>query len=223
MRPLWPVTLRAGAIVLRPMRRADGGRWTALRASNRAWLKPWDPTPPPAAPSPPPTFVAMLRAYEREARADRMLPWAIGWDAGWPHHRQRDGRVPIVGQLTVAALQWGSARSAQVGYWVDQGHAGRGIVPAAVGLACDYAFGVLALHRIEICIRPENTNSLRVVEKLGLRREGRRPAYLHINGQWADHEVFAVHADEAADGMLVRLLAGGPLPSHDVAKTGLQR
>ena len=45
---------------------------------------------------------------------------------------------------------------------------------------------------------------MRVVEKLGLRHEGSRPAFLHIDGAWRDHEVFAVHSDEVPGGLLAR-------------------
>lgn len=69
-----------------------------------------------------------------------------------------------------------------------------------MALACDYVFQVMGLHRVEICVRPENTKSLRVVEKLGLAEEGMRPAYLHIDGQWRDHRVFRLLTDDYPDG-----------------------
>jgi ribosomal-protein-alanine N-acetyltransferase len=84
-----------------------------------------------------------------------------------------------------------------VGYWIDSAVAGRGIMPIAVAMALDYCLGVLHLHRVEVSIRPQNQSSLRVAEKLGLRREGDRPAFLHIDGDWRDHVIFV--ADSAAD------------------------
>ena len=101
----------------------------------------------------------------------------------------------LVGQVTVTGITWGSARWAQVGYWIDQEYAGQGIIPVAVALVIDHCFGTVGLHRIEIAIRPENVASRRVVEKLGLRREGEAPRYLHINGDWRDHEIFAITAE----------------------------
>jgi ribosomal-protein-alanine N-acetyltransferase len=71
-------------------------------------------------------------------------------------------------------------------------------------MAIDYCFRVLRLHRVEINIRPENTASLRVVHKLGLRPEGLRERYLHIDGDWRDHLAFAVTAEEVPDGLLAR-------------------
>jgi ribosomal-protein-alanine N-acetyltransferase len=43
-----------------------------------------------------------------------------------------------------------------------------------------------------------------VVEKLGFREEGIRPRYLHIDGGWRDHLVFALTADEVPEGLLRR-------------------
>ena len=107
-----------------------------------------------------------------------------------------------MGQITVGGISWGSLRAGYIGYWIDREVAGRGIMPTAVAMACDHCFDVLRLHRIEINIRPENTASLRVVEKLGLRREGERAAYLHINGAWRDHITFVVYAGDFPDGVL---------------------
>jgi [ribosomal protein S5]-alanine N-acetyltransferase len=131
----------------------------------------------------------MLRA---EASQRRMLPFVVTY------------ADRLVGQLTVGGIVRGSLRSAYLGYWIDHAFAGRGITPTAVALAVDHCFGVVGLHRIEINIRPENTASLRVVEKLGLRSEGYRPSYLHIDGAWRDHMVFAVTEGEIPDGLLQR-------------------
>ena len=60
----------------------------------------------------------------------------------------------------------------------------------AVNMVTDFAFNELALHRLEINIRPENEASIRVAEKCGYLYEGLRPRYLHIDGAWRDHHCF---------------------------------
>ena len=90
--------------------------------------------------------------------------------------------------------------------WVVEDAAGQGLVPAAVARAGDYVLGDLGLHRIEINIRPENAASLAVVRKLGLRDEGVRERYLHIDGDWRDHRSFAVVAEELGPGGLTARL-----------------
>ncbi len=192
----WPVTLTEGDLVLRPLRLSDASRWREVRRRNVDWLTEWEATLPPEAVAEgdlAPTFGMMVRRLKREAREGRSLPWVIAY------------RGRLVGQITVGGIAWGSLRAGYIGYWIDREVAGRGIVPTAVAMAADYCFDVLHLHRLEINIRPENAPSLRVVEKLGLRREGERAAYLHINGGWRDHVTFVVVAGEFPGGLLARL------------------
>lgn len=180
--------------MLRPLRFRDGNAWRELRLRNAEWLRPWEATLPalqgPSAERPPQSFNAMLRRLRAEAREGRAFPWAIELDGA------------LVGQLTVGGIALGSLRSAYIGYWISEHVAGRGVMPTAVAMACDHAFDQARLHRIEINIRPDNVASKRVVQKLGLRNEGLRKAYLHIDGDWRDHETFAVLAGELQPGVL---------------------
>lgn len=125
------------------------------------------------------------------------MPFAVTWDD------------QMVGLLTVNGITWGSARWANLGYWVARSHAGRSITPTAVALVGDHLLTTTGLHRIEIAIRPENSASLRVVEKLGFTEIGTAPRYLHIAGQWRDHRVFQVLAGDVPDSLVARL---GPRP-----------
>ncbi|MEY9858570.1 ribosomal-protein-alanine N-acetyltransferase [Catenulispora sp. GAS73] len=222
-----------GPVRLRPLALSDAPAWRELKERNRAWLTRWEATVPPGDTSGRITFRQMVRRLRTEALAGRMLPFAIDYAeppdpgdlpaAGLAENElpglSRRGRHPagkpagkpaapaahrLVGQLTVSSITWGSLRSANVGYWVDETVAGRGITPTAVALAVDHCFRAAGMHRIEVCIRPENAASLRVVHKLGFRSEGLRRAYLHIDGDWRDHEAFALTAEEVPDGLLAR-------------------
>jgi [ribosomal protein S5]-alanine N-acetyltransferase len=134
----------------------------------------------------------MVRSLRRQARHGTLLPFVVTYDG------------VLVGQVTVGGITWGSLCSAHIGYWVDQRVAGRGVMPTAVALVTDHCFGPVGLHRVEVNIRPENSASLRVVQKLGFREEGTRSAFLHIAGAWRDHRSFALTADEVPDGLLSR-------------------
>ncbi len=200
----WPVSLSHGPVGLRPLRQRDAGRWRELRIANRHWLEPWEATPPdPTVPAM--SFRRMVRSMSQEARAGRALPFAITYDGD------------MVGQLSVAGIAWGSLCSGHIGYWVSREVAGRGIAPSAVALAADHCLLTMGLHRIEVNVRPENVASLRVVTKLGLRDEGLRLRYLHIDGAWRDHRTFAITRDELGPGGLVARLpeARRPTTSRD--------
>jgi len=195
----WPVTLHQGPVQLAPMRLRDRAAWERVRLANAAWLRPWEATLPPGSQVGPATYAGLVRSLSRQARQGRMLPWLVFYDTSGGQ-----GRPDLAGQLTVSGIVGGSASWGQIGYWVDERLAGRGIIPTAVALAVDYCFDVMRLHRIEIAIRPENEKSLRVVNKLGFRPEGLRPRYLHIDGDWRDHLVFALNAEEVPGGMVRR-------------------
>jgi ribosomal-protein-alanine N-acetyltransferase len=195
----WPVTLRHGPVILAPLRHRDRAAWERVRRENASWLRPWEATLPPGSQIGPSTYAGLVRSVTRQAREGRMLPWLVFYDDASNRAKPR-----LAGQLTVSGIVGGSASWGQIGYWIDQRLAGRGIIPTAVALAVDYCFQVMALHRVEIAIRPENTKSLRVVAKLGFRPEGLRPRYLHIDGDWRDHLVFALNAEEVPEGLMQR-------------------
>ncbi len=180
-------------LVLRPLASADARDWMEVRRRNHAWLTPWDATNPPESYEPPPSFRQMVRRLRADARAGRSLTMAIT-SAG-----------TFVGQITLGGITWGSLRSAYIGYWIDGARAGHGIMPRAVALVGDHAFGTLQLHRLEINIRPENAASIRVAQKLGFRYEGLRHDYLHIDGAWRDHLAYALTAPEVPGGLLAGL------------------
>jgi ribosomal-protein-alanine N-acetyltransferase len=177
-------------VVLRALHGRDRREWEALRAENVDWLRPWETT----SPEPVTTrlrFRQLVRQFDREAAEGRLQPFVI----------ENNGRM--VGQMHLFGITWGSVRSAFAGYWVTKTLAGQGIMPLALAAACDHAFLGLGLHRVEVNIRPENTASLRVVQKLDFREEGLRLRYLHIDGKWRDHRSFALTTEDLGDSSLV--------------------
>jgi ribosomal-protein-alanine N-acetyltransferase len=195
----WPITLTEPSLlpaplVLRPVRVTDACVWRDTRVRNAAWLRPWEPTNPetPLYRSSLGPYVAMARTMRREARQGLALPWVVLYGG------------QFAGQLTVGSIMWGSARSGQVGYWIDEAAAGHGVIPTALAMAIDHCFLMVGLHRVEASIRPENHASRRVVEKLGFREEGLRHRYLHIDGAWRDHLCYALTAEEVPSGLLAR-------------------
>ena len=189
----WPAVLHDGELTLRPLEYGDEETWHLVRARNATWLARWEASTPPGGEPRPASYRELVRRLHKAAKNGLVMPFAI----------EVDGH--LVGQVTVSNIVRGSAQYASIGYWIDQEVAGRGLMPRAVALVIDHCFAVVGLHRIEICIRPENTNSLRVVEKLDLREIGFAPRFLHIDGEWRDHRIYAVTIEEVATSMLARV------------------
>ena len=102
----------------------------------------------------------------------------------------------IVGIVNISDIGLGTFLSAYLGYYGMTWCAGRGLMTEAVGLAVGYAFETLGLHRVEANIQPGNARSIALVRRLGFTREGFSPRYLHIDGDWRDHERWARLADQ---------------------------
>ncbi len=189
----WPVVLKHNNLVLRPLKYRDKFAWEKLRDNNDSWFKEWEATVPKEFNEEKLSYFQIVNKFRKEAKEQRSLPWVM----------QVDGK--LAGQITVANINFGSTRSAYIGYWIGEQFAGKGYTPLAVAMAIDYCFKKIRLHRIEIAIRPENQKSLRVVEKLGLRNEGIRPKFLHINGEWRDHVIYAINEEELTTSLVLKL------------------
>lgn len=105
----------------------------------------------------------------------------------------------FIGQVTLSNVVRGVGQYADVGYFIDLDHQGKGYMTAALGLALQYAFQALRLHRVQAVILPINQSSRRVLEKSGFQREGVARRFLRINDQWQDHETFAILEEDYWD------------------------
>lgn len=181
-------------LVLRPLSFLDHERVATAREVDRDWLQPWEPTLPPTSTEYVQTVSEYRRSLERSHREGTALSMLM----------EIDGE--IAGVVAVSQVHRGAALCASIGYWVAARHARRGLGAFAVASTIDLLIGELGLHRVEISVRPENVASLALCRKLGLREEGFKPRYLHINGEWADHVCFGIDAESLLEGGLAQSL-----------------
>jgi ribosomal-protein-alanine N-acetyltransferase len=171
--------LAQARVTLRAPAEADGPALIALNQASRELHHP--------GVAPPTTEEAYGAYLERCAREDV---------AGLLVCRADDGAV--MGAITLSQIFYGPLQSAYMGYYIGAPFAGKGYMREALGLALDHAFGPLRLHRVEANIQPDNGASLALVRRLGFTREGYSRRYLLINGDWRDHERFAMLAEDWA-------------------------
>lgn len=105
-----------------------------------------------------------------------------------------DGR--IIGSINLSQIFRAGFQSAYMGYYVGADYARQGYMTEAVGLALDYAFRALKLHRVEANIQPHNQASIALVKRLGFTLEGYSRRYLKIGGRWRDHERWAILVED---------------------------
>jgi ribosomal-protein-alanine N-acetyltransferase len=161
---------------LRPISRDDEEEFLRLSRASAELHHPWF-----AWPTTPAAFATYVARFDAPANVGLLVC------------ETRTGAV--AGGVNINNIVTGAFRCGALGYAAFAPSAGRGYMSAGLGLAVRYAFGALGLHRLEANIQPGNTASLRLVRRLGFRKEGYSPDFLYIDGAWRDHERWAITSE----------------------------
>jgi ribosomal-protein-alanine N-acetyltransferase len=175
-------------LVLRPPRASDVPALRRALRRNTEHLRPWSAATIPG--EDPSSLTAVSKAVLRQRRE-----WKRGESFVFLM-TSRTLETSIVGRIALGSVQRGVFQNTYLGYWIDEEHRGLGLMPEGVTAVLDFAFEVAGLHRVQAAVIPRNTASIRVMEKVGFRREGLAERYLCIAGKWEDHAIFALTREE---------------------------
>jgi [ribosomal protein S5]-alanine N-acetyltransferase len=177
--------IRGARVYLRHPAMHDYAAWAELRALSRHHLIPWEPkwARDELTRS---CYRRRLRQFQREMRDDHGYAYLI--------FNETDAQ--LVGGLNISNVRRGVAQAASLGYWIGLPQIGQGLMTDAVRATLRFAFGPLGLNRLEAACLPNNAASARVLKKVGFQREGRARRYLKINGEWQDHDLYALLHDD---------------------------
>lgn len=177
--------IRGDKVLLRFPLLSDFQQWAVLRSESRRFLAPWEPI----WPSDELTrlgYRRRVKRYQRELREGSGYPFFVFASDG----------AALLGGLTLSQVQRGVTQSGSLGYWMGERYAGRGYMSDAVRALVRFGFDTLRLHRIEAACLPHNDASIRLLEKVGFKREGYARAYLCIDGRWQDHLLYGMVSDD---------------------------
>ncbi|MBN9071468.1 MAG: GNAT family N-acetyltransferase [Rhizobiales bacterium] len=175
------LSLHGKRVTLRLPERGDYQEWARLRGNSRAFLEPWEPrwAPDELDRS---GWRHRVSRYREDFAQGTAIPLLIFENIG--------GK--LAGGITLGNIRYGVAQSGQIGYWIGESFAGKGMMLESVRLVLRHAFDTMRLHRVEAACIPDNARSIRVLEKAGFQREGLLRSYLLINGAWQDHYLYAI-------------------------------
>jgi ribosomal-protein-alanine N-acetyltransferase len=180
-------TLIKGSLVyLRPYETDDARALLDLRVRNADFFGPFEPRP----------VVEPPKTIEDQRRAIEQMMKQAARDASYSFGIFACDNDRLVGQIRLTQIFRGALQRAIVGYFVDEAENRKGYATEALRLAIRIAFKELGLHRVEAGAMPRNIASNRVLVKAGMRPEGYAPRYLQINGEWEDHNLFGLTAEE---------------------------
>ncbi len=83
-------------------------------------------------------------------------------------------------------------RLGEIGYTIARAHQGRGLGTELAAGVVAYAFATLGLHRVVANTDVRNTPSVRLLERLGFRREGHFLQSEWWHGEWTDNYLYAL-------------------------------
>ncbi|MEL6561807.1 MAG: GNAT family N-acetyltransferase [Bacteroidota bacterium] len=115
---------------------------------------------------------------------------------GWTIRSQADdGFIGIAGlKLSAKKFKMGEIHYSIIPYlW------GNGYATECVKAVINFGFEILKLHRIEAGVATENHHSVRVLEKVGMTKEGIRRKILPIRGEWYDNYHYAILEDDVRE------------------------
>ena len=153
-------------------------------------------------------------AYQRDPRYLRYYPWNdrseadvqglvemfLGWQLEQPRRRFQlaitlSESGPVIGNCGIrrkADNSW----EADIGYELSPEHWGQGYATDAARAMVDFGFQELKLHRVSSWCIADNVASVRVLERLGMRLEGRLREERYFKGRWWDTLLFSLLENE---------------------------
>jgi ribosomal-protein-alanine N-acetyltransferase len=181
--------IRGERVYMRYPRMGDYALWAKLRGESRPFLAPWEPQWAQDELTKG-AFRRRLKRYAYETRHDTAYAFFV-------FHKNDDS---LLGGCTLSNVRRGVTQCCALGYWIGERFARQGLMHDAVRALLPFVFGTLGLHRIEAACVPSNEPSKSLLIKTGFKQEGLARRYLQINGEWQDHLLFALLADEAPVG-----------------------
>ena len=104
---------------------------------------------------------------------------------------ERDGE--LIGRANLAI---GEHRQGELGFIVHPDHQGQGYATEAAEAMLELAFETYDLHRVAGSVEPRNMASVRVLERLGMRKEAHLIENAWVKGEWSSEAIYAILARE---------------------------
>jgi ribosomal-protein-alanine N-acetyltransferase len=166
---------------LRPLVESDRAEFVRVRTVSEELFREWLPA----------REKSLDELFEEELAKNRMEDRYLRLAGVTAHGR-------LAGFFNLNEIVRGVFQNAYAAWSVSAEVAGQGYGTEGTRGLFDLAFSEkgLALHRVQANIIPSNAPSLRLAEKVGMRREGLAERYLKIDGQWQDHVMYAKTVEE---------------------------
>jgi RimJ/RimL family protein N-acetyltransferase len=172
------IHLETPRLILRPFQESDLEAFAAYRSDPQvARYQGWEA----------PYTLEQAAAFIREMQSTR--PGAPG--AWYQIAIERKSTPGLIGDCAFHILA-NEPRQAEIGFSLSSAFQGQGYATEAVRRLLDYLFGELDLQRVSAICDAENTASARLLERVGMRREGHFIENIWFKGAWGSEYAYAI-------------------------------
>lgn len=169
-------------LIIRPLKTSDYRTWFDAHVYGLPRQSKWDRDPYPASECTLKIFKNILQEYKELAKKDDYYRYGIF---------QKKTKV-LVGLIDFNIYDRSDLQFANYGYRIHNRHWGNGFGSEAAAIGLRIGFKELKLNRIEAAINLNNKKSIKMVNALGMKKEGIRKKFWYENGKWVDHLIYVV-------------------------------
>jgi ribosomal-protein-alanine N-acetyltransferase len=176
------VELRTPRLRLRPFAEADLPAFVAYRGDPEvARYQSWDET---------------FSAEDARAMFAAKQGIGIGTPGAWTQIAIEEAATGALLGDCALHVKADDPRQAEIGFTLASGQQGKGYAAEAVAAVLEYAFSTLNLHRVVAITDACNAGAARLLERVGMRREGHYLQNVWFKGAWGDEFSFALLREE---------------------------
>ncbi len=106
---------------------------------------------------------------------------------------RRQDNSAIMGACHFSGFLWRRYQYCSLGYHLAKTAEGHGYMTEVVAAAVEYVAKQWGVHRVQAFYDPANIKSAKLLERVGFRVEGAMQSYLHLNDEWHDCTMAALH------------------------------
>ncbi|MBC7805847.1 MAG: GNAT family N-acetyltransferase [Akkermansiaceae bacterium] len=112
------------------------------------------------------------------------------------HHKEENR---MIGEVSINVLPKSQSKG-EIGWSFHTDFHGKGYATEAARALLAYGFSFLGLHRITTFCDVRNAPSIRLMERIGMRREGHALKSMLLRGTWQDTYLYALLREEWLQG-----------------------
>jgi len=180
------ISYKTKRLIIRPLELSDYEAWVDAYVNGYEKSSKWDRSPKSLKKCDHETFTKLYNRLNDLASKDDYYRFTIF---------EKD-TLTILGEIDFDIYVRSTHQFANFGYFIFNRYWGLGYGLESSSCGLKIGFKELKLNRLEAAINLDNKKSLRLVEAIGMRKEGLKKRYWYENGHWTDHLIYVANPED---------------------------